>query len=196
MDGINASVRISTEVSNCSAGASPRASFTASWSILQYRSYPTASMWPLCSAPSRFPAPRISRSRMAILNPLPRSEYSRMAASRFSATSLSILFLRYIRNAYAVRLDLPTRPRSWYSWESPILSASWMIMVLTFEISSPVSMIVVDTSTSMSPLINRYMISSSWFSLICPWANATFASGTSSWMRDVTSSISLTLLYT
>ena len=30
VDGINASVRISTEVSNCSAGASPRASFTAS----------------------------------------------------------------------------------------------------------------------------------------------------------------------
>ena len=38
-------------------------------------------------APRRFPAPRSSRSFIAILKPLPRSEYSRIALSRFSAVS-------------------------------------------------------------------------------------------------------------
>ncbi|CAN4000918.1 hypothetical protein ICNMLN_ICNMLN_05165, partial [Dysosmobacter welbionis] len=33
--------------------------------------------YPDCSGPSRFPAPRISRSRMAILKPEPNSTYSR-----------------------------------------------------------------------------------------------------------------------
>ena len=42
---------------------------------------------PCCWAPRRFPAPRSSRSFMAILKPLPRSEYSRMALRRFSAVS-------------------------------------------------------------------------------------------------------------
>ena len=59
----------------------------------------SASICPCCCAPSRLPAPRISRSFMAILNPLPSSENSRIADNRFSATSRSILFLRYIRNA-------------------------------------------------------------------------------------------------
>ena len=43
-------------------------------------------------------------------------------------------------------------------------------MVLTFEMSSPVSIIVVDTKTSISPLIKRYIIPSSSRSFICPCA--------------------------
>ena len=39
-------------------------------------------MCPLCSPPSRLPAPRSSRSSAAILNPAPRSENSFNAASR------------------------------------------------------------------------------------------------------------------
>ena len=87
--------------------------------------------------------------------------------------------LRYKRNAYAIRLDLPTRTRNWYNWDSPNRSASWMIIVFAFAMSSPVSMIVVDTSTSISPLIKSYMISSSSRSLICPCAKDTLAPGTS-----------------
>ena len=40
---------------------------------------PTAAMWPLCSGPSRLPAPRISRSRAATRKPAPNSENSRKA---------------------------------------------------------------------------------------------------------------------
>ena len=50
-----------------------------------------------CSAPSRLPAPRISRSRMAILKPEPNSTYSRMAVSRLAATSVSTFPARYVR---------------------------------------------------------------------------------------------------
>ena len=52
-------------------------------------SKPTASIWPLCSPPSRLPAPRISRSSAATRKPLPRSLNSRIAASRFLATGES-----------------------------------------------------------------------------------------------------------
>ena len=55
-------------------------------SIWQYRSNPTAAMCPLCSVPRRFPAPRISRSRMAILKPLPSAVYCLMAFTRFRAS--------------------------------------------------------------------------------------------------------------
>ena len=47
-----------------------------------------------------------------VLIPEPSSVYSRIADRRFSATSRSIRSLRYIRKAYAVRLERPTRPRS------------------------------------------------------------------------------------
>src|SRR5881398_3635993 len=42
-------------------------------------------MWPCCSAPSRLPAPRISRSRMAIWNPEPSAVNRLAAISRFTA---------------------------------------------------------------------------------------------------------------
>ena len=46
---------------------------TASSSICMYSSNPSAATWPDCSSPSRLPAPRISRSRIAILKPAPSS---------------------------------------------------------------------------------------------------------------------------
>ena len=47
----------------------PESSATASCSISTYSSNPSAATWPDCSAPSRSPAPRISRSRIAIAKP-------------------------------------------------------------------------------------------------------------------------------
>ena len=46
-------------------------------------------MWPLWFSPSRLPAPRISRSRIAILNPEPSSVASPIVFSRSYASSLS-----------------------------------------------------------------------------------------------------------
>ena len=45
-------------------------------------------MCPCCSLPSTLPAPRISRSRMAILNPLPSSVNSMIACKRLLAVSV------------------------------------------------------------------------------------------------------------
>ena len=59
--------------SGASSAALPSSAATASSSIATYSSKPTAATWPDCSSPSRFPAPRISRSRIAILNPEPSS---------------------------------------------------------------------------------------------------------------------------
>ena len=60
-----------------------------------------------------FPAPRISRSRIAILMPEPSSVNSRIAWRRFSASSFNILSRLYMRNAYEVRFERPIRPRIW-----------------------------------------------------------------------------------
>ena len=45
----------------------------------------------------------------------------------------------------------PTRPRSWCSWETPKRSASMTTMTVALGTSTPTSMTVVDTSTSISP---------------------------------------------
>ena len=55
--------------SGASSAAVPASAATASSSIATYSSKPTAATWPDCSSPSRLPAPRISRSRIAILKP-------------------------------------------------------------------------------------------------------------------------------
>ena len=55
-----------------------------------------------------------------------------------------------------------------------------MMIVLAFEMSSPVSTIVVETSTSYLRSQNPSTTSSSACSPICPWATAMRASGTSS----------------
>ena len=68
--GIEAS---SSSVSPSSPSAA--ASATAS-SIICGQLEPTAATWPDCSSPSRSPAPRMSRSRIAILKPEPSSVWS------------------------------------------------------------------------------------------------------------------------
>ena len=47
--------------------------------------------------PRIFPAPRIDKSRMAILNPEPNSVNPLIASRRFSETSVKILSGLYIR---------------------------------------------------------------------------------------------------
>ena len=46
-------------------------------------------MWPDCSAPRMLPAPRISRSRSAILKPAPSSVNSSIAFSRLTALGVT-----------------------------------------------------------------------------------------------------------
>ena len=71
------------------ASSSPRASATAWPSICVNRSKPTLDRLPCCSAPISEPAPRISRSRMAMRMPLPRSWNSESAVRRAVASSVS-----------------------------------------------------------------------------------------------------------
>ena len=68
-------------------------------------------MWPLCDSPSRLPAPRISRSRIAILKPLPRSVASPIVRRRSYASSVSRASRGWNRYAYARDPLRPTRPR-------------------------------------------------------------------------------------
>ena len=148
----------------------------------------------VCSAPRRLPAPRISRSRMAILKPLPRSVNSRIAWRRFPPLPAAFCFCGTSERHTPSGSNVRHARGADKACDRPRLSASWMIIVLTLEISSPVSMIVVDTSTSISPLIKSYMIFSSSRSFICPCANATLASGTSDAILFAVSTIVLTRL--
>src|SRR6266516_11609 len=61
----------------------------ASASISTYSSKPRAATWPDCSSPSRLPAPRISRSRIAIAKPAPSSVLSASVARRARASGVS-----------------------------------------------------------------------------------------------------------
>ncbi len=54
----------------------------------------------------------------------------------------------------------PTRPRSWCSCETPNRSASSTTIIVAFATSTPTSITVVDTSTSMSPAANARITSS------------------------------------
>ncbi len=133
---------------------------------------------------------------MATCMPAPRSVWLAMVISRSWAVSVSGFSGGYMKYAYARSRPRPTRPRSWWSWLRPSTSARSTTRVLALEMSSPVSTIVVQTSTS-----NRFSQKSSTtcsrrFSLICPWATAIRASGTSSRSRDAARSIELTLLWT
>ena len=71
----------------------------ASSNIDTYMPKPTDAILPCCCEPNRLPAPRISKSRIASLNPAPNSVNSSMAFKRFSAASESILSGRYIKYA-------------------------------------------------------------------------------------------------
>ena len=69
-------------------------------------------MWPCCSAPSRFPAPRISRSRSAIWNPLPSDWCLLIVARRSCASSVSSRVGGKKKYPNARSVERPTRPRS------------------------------------------------------------------------------------
>src|SRR5699024_9391592 len=71
----------------------------ASFNICEYKSNPTESMKPCCCEPNILPAPRIDKSRIAILNPDPNSVNSLIACNLFSDTSVKILSLRYVKYA-------------------------------------------------------------------------------------------------
>lgn len=57
-------------------------------------------------------APRISRSRHGNLKAASKLRVLFDCGKPLSATSFNILSRLYIKKAYAVRFDLPTRPRS------------------------------------------------------------------------------------
>ena len=69
----------------------------ASSNNCEYNSKPTESMKPDWDFPKRFPAPRIERSRIAILNPEPNSVNPLIASNLFSETSLIDFSGRYMR---------------------------------------------------------------------------------------------------
>ena len=68
--------------------------------------------------------------------------------------------------------------------------------MFAFEMSRPVSTIVVQTRTSSSFSQNPRMTWSSWVSLILPWATPMRASGTSSARREAVRWMDSTRLWT
>ena len=135
-------------------------------------------MCPDWISPSMLPAPLISKSLMAILNPEPNSVNSFIAFNLLSATSDNSLSLLYVTYAYPCLSERPTLPRIWYNWASPSLSAFSTIIVFAFGISIPDSKIVVQTSTSVLCSIKSCIILSISAPVILPCANSTLASGT------------------
>ena len=75
-------------------------------------------------------------------------------------------------------LLLPTRPRIWCRSLRPKLFALFINIVFAFDTSSPLSIIVVATSTSNSLFINPSISPSSFLPSNCPWPIPIFASGT------------------
>src|SRR5581483_4185897 len=100
------STRRFTVARSSSSISSPFSSRTVCSSSFMYISKPTASICPLCSPPSRLPAPRISRSSAATRKPLPRSLNSLIAASRFFATGDRFSSGGITRYAYAQLIEL------------------------------------------------------------------------------------------
>ena len=68
---------------------------------------------------------------------------------------------------------LPTRPRSWWSCESPKRSASSISITVAFGTSIPTSITVVATSTSDSPETKRAIASVFSREVICPCSRPT-----------------------
>ena len=71
-----------------------------------------------------------------------------------------------------------------------------MTIVFAFGMSSPDSMIVVQTRTSASPAANLSITLSSWPSAICPWPTTRRASGSSLRSCSAWASIVSTRLWT
>ena len=77
-------------------------------------------MCPLCSPPSRLPAPRISRSSAATRKPLPRSLNSRIAASRFLATGDSDVLRRNQQVGVGAPVGSPDPPAQLVELRQPV----------------------------------------------------------------------------
>jgi hypothetical protein len=74
----------------------------------------------------------------------------------------------------------PTRPRSWWSCESPNRSACCTTITVALGTSIPTSITVVATSTSTSPAANARITASFSSPGICPWRSASRSSGKTS----------------
>mmetsp|Transcript_3145 Transcript_3145/g.9168 ORF Transcript_3145/g.9168 Transcript_3145/m.9168 type:complete len:208 (+) Transcript_3145:541-1164(+) len=87
----------STLVRGTKGRSSPRSNRIDFFSMRIYKSNPTRAAIPLCSVPSRLPAPLISKSRLAMSKPDPSSESSPIACRRIMACSVmdSSLCSRY-----------------------------------------------------------------------------------------------------
>ena len=94
-------------------------SLRASSKILLYVSKPRSLIKPLCSPPSKFPAPLISRSFKAMFSPSPKLENSSNAKSLFLASTfrLESFGTKSLQNAFL--FDLPTLPLIWCRSDKP-----------------------------------------------------------------------------
>ena len=93
-------------------------------------------------------------------------------------------------------LLLPTLPLIWCKSLNPKLWALLMKIVLALGTSKPLSIIVVETRTSYSPLINSNIVFSRIFPSNLPWTTATWAEGINLKIIFLTSWIFSILLWT
>ena len=133
--------------------------------------------WPCCSAPKKSPWPRIRRSAAAISNPsvVPCEDLETLAGRSALPTPPPP---RPSRNHHAEDRPgrrVPTRPRSWCSWESPKRSAFSITMTVALATSIPTSMTVVATSTWISPATKPRMTRSRSSAGMRPCRSATLA---------------------
>ncbi len=110
---------------------------------------------PDCACPRTSPSRRCSRSIRDSSKP---SRVPATASSRARAGLAPGMSLTSRQSPGA--LPRPTRPRSWWSWETPKRSASMMTIAVAFGTFTPTSMTVVATSTSTWPAVKRRITSS------------------------------------
>ena len=149
--------------SSCSSGTgSPFISAIDSCRMRAYASNPTAAMWPDCSAPSMLPAPRISRSFIAIWNP---AAERLVRADRGEPLARLLGHLPLGREEEVRERALgdcgPRGRAAGTSARGPSRSARSTTSVFAFGTSRPLSMITVQTSTSASRSQNRIICCSS-----------------------------------
>src|SRR5664280_2452004 len=110
---------------------------------------------PDCAAPSTSPSRRWPRSARA------NSKPSVVAATACRRSQPGVVSPASATSRHHAAADpRPTRPRSWCSWEIPNRSASSTTMTVAFGTSTPTSITVVATRTSISPAANRRMTAS------------------------------------
>ena len=111
---------------------------------------------PLCCVPSRSPGPRSFRSASAISKP---SLVEHMISMRRLVSLLRLRVVTRMQNDCSA--PRPTRPRNWWSWESPKRWASIITITEALGTLTPTSITVVATRIWVSPLTN-FRISSSF----------------------------------